>query len=265
MALVLYTEALREFDAALNEIKAYVDFASAANYLRPWAGKMVDWNVLDNDQKTALTGFVSQKDYHVEVGFNGIMVSLAGTFEQFVRRLIRDGILWINKSVTQFEKLQEPLRQQNLFLSGRALATVLNPPAEITYDYELLCKNLGTCRTTGGTLVLNADAFVVGISNTNPTRINESLLRLGVEIDWDIFGRDTTLQALLGETRVRHAANETQKWLKEFIVTRNRVAHSAVGGIQVSETQLRTSIDILAAFAPTLAQAVEEGLKKKHK
>ena len=265
MALTLYTESLREFDAAIAEIRAYVNFASAANHLRPWAGRMVDWNTLDADQRTALTGFVSQKDYHVEVGFNGVMVSLAGTFEQFVRRLIRDGIIWINKSIIQFEKLQEPLRHQNLFLSGRALATVHEPPAEITYDYELLCKNLGTCRAAGGALVLNADAFAVGISNTHAKRIDESLLRIGVEIDWDVFGRNTTLQRLLGETRVRDTANQTQMWLKEFIVTRNRIAHSAVGGIQISETQLTTAIDVLAAFAPTLAQAVEEVLKKNQK
>ena len=265
MALIVYAEALREFEAALADIRAYVRFVSAANRVRPWAAKMVNWDALEPDQTAALKGFVSQKDYHLEVGFNGLMVSLAGTFEDFVRRVIRDGVVWINRSYDRFEKLSDMLRDQNLLRSGHALATILDPPDEITYNYELLCKNLGTCRTDGGALVLNAEAFTVNISNINKKRIDDSLKRMGVLINWDVFGHNTALQTLLGEDRVRDVANETERWLKSFIIKRNRIAHSAIGGIQISDNELNTAIDVLAAFAPTLAQAIEDVLKKTYK
>ena len=265
MPSVLYANALKEFDAALGEIRAYVEFVSASNHLRPRIYPMVDQTVLDNEHRGTLAAFTSHSDYHVETGFNGLVISLAGVFEEFVRRLIRDGVLWINESYGKFEELNEQFRKRNIQQSGYALATVFDPPVETSYDYEELCKNLGTCTLGGGSLVLNAQAFVLNITNVTPARIDDFLKRINVSIDWDMIGKNATLQKLLGETRTRDATKAIKEWLSVFIITRNRLAHSSVGGIQTSEAALVTAIDFFQAFTPALAQVVEDVLKKSHK
>jgi hypothetical protein len=92
MPLTIYQDALKEITASLSEVKLFLSFVVAANQLRPRVGQMIDQGALSQEQKALVLLFIKQKDYTVEVGFNGLIVSLAGAFEQFVRRLIRDGV-----------------------------------------------------------------------------------------------------------------------------------------------------------------------------
>jgi hypothetical protein len=264
MALSIYVGAANEFETALYEINGYLDFVSAAHHLRPRVGTMVDWATLDKDKSGALRGFVDQKEPHVEVGYNGLIIALGAAFEHLVRRLVKEAVLWINTKVDNYNGLPTPIRQQNLIRSGYALATVAEPPVESSYDYELLCRNLATCTSNGGTLVLNADAFSVSITNINEKRINESLSRISVSINWDVFGKNVVLRELFKSKAGRHTAGEVRKYLKEFVIRRNKIAHSGLG-IRVSESDVRTAMSFFKAFAPALAEAVEVVLKKNHK
>jgi hypothetical protein len=261
MPLTIYQDALNEITASIGEVKLFLKFVVAANQLRPRIGPLIDLGTLSNEQRAVVLLFIQQKDYTVEVGFNGLIVSLAGAFEQFVRRLIRDGVQWINKQVAKYETMKVPLLHQNLLRSGHALATVIDPPAEVIYDYETLCLNLGTCRTDGGQLILNADAFAVHLTNMTQPRIDDALERIGVRISWDVFGNDAGMQQVTGKDG-RAATKETKEWLKEFIRKRNRIAHTGIGGIKVTESDVTTAIAFFGAFARVLAAAVEDSVKK---
>jgi hypothetical protein len=260
MATRVFENTLREFNAAVADTRTFMDFAIAAGRIRPWIQKMVVIDGLDGAQKAALTRFVSQKDYQMETGFNGLYVLLAGVFEQFVRQIVRDGVLWLNKSCATFEDLADELRIQNLYRTGLALSSIHEPPVELALDFEAMCRNLGTCCSGGGDLVLNADAFTSRISNITPKRIADSLERIGVAIDWDVFGRDSQIQKLFGVKKVREAANELGSWLSAFIAQRNRIAHTGAVGIQITENELEKALDVLTAMAPVLARAVADKL-----
>lgn len=160
--------------------------------------------------------------------------------------------------------MKVPLRHQNLIRSGHALATILDPPTDVIYDYETLCLNLGTCRTNGGRLILNADAFAVHLTNMTQPRIDDALERIGVQINWDVFGSDAGMQQVTGKIG-REATKETKEWLKEFIKKRNRTAHTGVGGIKITESDVTTAIAFFGAFASVLAAAVEDAVKKSIK
>jgi hypothetical protein len=166
--------------------------------------------------------------------------------------------------VAKYETMKVPLRHQNLLRSGHVLATVIDPPAEVIYDYETLCLNLGTCRTNGGQLILNADAFAVHLTNMTHPRIDDALERIGVKIDWDVFGKDAGMQQVTGKDG-REATKETKEWLKEFIKKRNRIAHTGIGGIKITESDVTAAIAFFGAFAPVLAAAVEDAVKKSIK
>jgi hypothetical protein len=264
MALSIYVNAANEFETALFEIGCYLDFVSTGHHLRPRVGTMVDWTTLDQEQSNALRAFVGQKEPHVEVGYNGLIIALGAAFEHLVRRLVKEAVLWINTKVDNYEKLPTPLRHQNLIRSGYALVTVADPPVESSYDYELLCKNLATCTSNGGILVLNADAFSVSITNINEKRITDSLSRIGVAINWDVFGQNRALQELFSSKPGRRTVDKVQEYLKAFVIRRNKIAHSGLG-IRVSESDVRTAMSFFKAFTPALAEAVEVVLKKNHK
>jgi hypothetical protein len=264
MALVIFQEAVNEFRASLDEVELYFQFAKAANQLRPRVGQMVDIGGLDNTQKALLVGFMTQKEYTVEVGYSGLTVALAGSFEQFVRRLIRDGVQWINKQIEKYEAITIPLLHQNLLRSGHALATVIDPPAEVVYDYETLCFNLGTCRKNGGQLMLNAEAFAVHLTNMTVPKIDDALERIGVKINWDVFGSDQAMQKVTG-LKGREGAKMTEEWLKDFMKVRNRIAHTGIGGAIVADADVVSAIAFFSAFAPVLAATVEAAVKKSIK
>lgn len=267
MALVIYKDAVREFATSLAVIRQYATFVVVAHRLRPWLGGMAVWDGLGEPQMTALQNFISHNEYDMEVGFNGLVISLASAFENFMRRLIREGVLRINESVDTFENLTEPqhkLHQQHLYRSGKVLVAIYEPAVETPFDYEVLCKNLGTCRREGGEMILNADAFASEITNVTPDRIDKALLRIGIEINWDVFGRSAGLQKVFNETKVRETRHKTIDWLKDFIKRRNRIAHSGVGGIQTSEGQLNTALDFFTSFGPVLAEAMDEAVRHEH-
>ena len=112
--------------------------------------------------------------------------------------------------------------------------------------------------------MLNADAFSVSITNINERRITDSLSRIGVAIDWDVFGQNKALQQRFSSKPGRRTVDKVREYLKEFVIRRNRIAHSGLV-IRVSESDVRTSMSFFKAFSPALAEAVEAVLKKNHK
>lgn len=264
MALTIYDAAAKEHAAALEEIDRYMAFVSAAGHVRPWVGSLIDRSMLEQHQVTGLTRFISQKDYQLEVGYGGLLIGIGAAFEHFVRRIIKEGVQWINKKIDKFEKLPESLRQQNWIRSGHALVTVAEPPVEFIFDYEEISHNLSGCRKGGGALILNAEAFSINITNINQKRIDESLNRIGIKLDWDVFGGNKDLQKLFQTKGARDTRDEVQKYLKKFVVQRNRIAHSGIG-VRVVQLDLDTALAFFKAFGLQLGEAVEAALKKTYK
>jgi len=259
----IYAGAVKEFETALYEIRKYLEFVVMANKLRPWMGKLLNWQALVADQKSDVQSFLNNKDYRVEVGFNVLLVAISAASETLLRRLMRDGVTWINAKYDRYDKIPLALRQQNLIRSGLAIATVAEPPAEIAYDYDLLCKNIGTCRKDGGALVLNADAFSVGLSTISRQRIDGTLSKIGLAIDWDYFGREEAFVTHFSTRGVRKTADEVDSYLGEFVKIRNMIAHSGQG-VRTSESQIRTALSFFEIFGPSLALAVEAELARTH-
>jgi len=263
MALAVYNEAVNEFSASIGDVRRYVQFVSVAHHLRPRIGQMLDVGTLQPEHRNILTNYMSQKDYSVVPGFNGLIVVIAAGFEQFMRRLLRDGVLWLNRSVVRFDGMPGHLRHQNLVRSGHALTSVMDPPAEVDYDYEAICRNLGTCWKGGGDLVLNADAFTAYLPPLTAKNIEEVLNdRVRVKLDWDAFGRNLEIQKATGQTRTRDATKETEARLTDFIKKRNRIAHAGTAGPTTTEEELNSIVTFFEAFVPVLAANVEEGLKR---
>jgi hypothetical protein len=265
MAASIFQDAVKQLQASIAETKSLLAFLKSANHFRPRAAEVLnyqDWDDMDTQVKALATEYMNQKDYNIEVAFNGLMVSLSSSFEQFVRRLIRESVGEICRRAQRYDNLQEKVRRQHLLRSGHALATIMEPPVEAGYDYDLICKNLGNCYAGGDQLTLNASVFYIRLAGMTAETITEAFDRIDVSIDWDEFGRDGGMRRALGISGTREAKKETIDWLEAFTKKRNKIAHTGVAGYLTKLTEIEESVAFFEAFAPVLARAAESGIRK---
>jgi hypothetical protein len=266
MADGILINALREFELALDELAGNLEFVRVAKQLRPRLGGMLDWGRLDGEARNLATSFMKQRTVEESLLYRGLVVSLAGAFEQFIRRVLRDSISAINGSAQHYDHLREEIRRQNTFRTGIALQSIFEPPDYLDLDYELLAKNIGTCFTGSRQVVLNADAFTIFVSIISPDKLAEALKHIGIKMNWDDLGRIDAMREVLERHDTRETAKALQESLKRFGRIRNKVAHSGSGGVVVTETDLEQLLRFFRTFASSLTSIVDaelaESLKK---
>lgn len=253
----ILANALGEFELALDDLTSNFEFVCAAARLRPRLNEMLNWAVMDGEAKMLAQRFLDQGAAQETLIYRGLVISLAGAFEQFVRRVVRDGVSHVNTSRLSYDTLHDHLRKQNTYRTGIALQTVFEPLDYLDLDYELLSKNLGTCFIGSKEAVLNADAFAIFLSIIPPEKLVDALERINVKLDWDAFGKDAALQKALDKGGTRETAKALREFLKRFGQTRNKIAHSGSSGIVVTETDFGQYLNVFRTFARALASVVE--------
>ena len=256
----MFQDALKEFDASVTDIETTLEFVKSSAWLRPRLGGMLDWNILEPTVKPGIQMFLKQDTSGVDTVFRGMIIILAGSFEQLVRRFLKDGVIFISKKYPRYSDLPGALVTQNILRSGQALTTIAEPPDHINLNYELLCENLGTTKKTSEAVILNADAFALFYSGLTPHKLEEVFKRIGFELKWDDIGRRPVIQKLFGVTKTREAATAAQSYLKEFTQNRNRSAHSGSGGKEITSSNVSDGIIFLREFATALSELISAKL-----
>jgi len=262
MSAGIFAAALKEFELALEELASNLEFVNAAKQLRPRLGNMLDWQNMDNEAKKLAKLFLEQRAVEESLLYRGMVVSLSGAFEQFVRRILRDSVLAINGAAENYDSIHEEIRKQNAYRTGIALQTIFEPPDYLELDYELLARNMGTCFIGAEKVVLNADAFTIFLSIISPEKITDALKRIGMKMNWDALGAMQAMRRAVEKNDTRETAKALQESLKRFGRTRNKIAHSGSGGVVVTESDLRQLLKFFRTFSGALIAFVETELRK---
>jgi hypothetical protein len=262
MANGILQESLKEFELALDDLTSNLEFVRAARQLRPRLSDMLDWQHMDDEAKRLAGAFLRQRTEDESVLYRGMVVSLAGAFEQFVRRVLRDSIRAINTACGGYDRIHEEIRRQNVYRSGLAMQTIFEPPDYLELDYELLSKNIGTCFVGSPQAVLNADAFTIFLSIISPEKLGDALKRVGVTMNWDALGAIEPLRKAVDTQDTRETAKAIQESLKKFGRMRNKIAHSGSTGLAVSESELEQLLKFFRVFARGFSNVVAAGIKK---
>ena len=253
--------AVKEFELALDDLASNFEFVRlSAARLRPRLADMLNWKIMDVDAKALATKFLKQGAAQENILYRGLVISLAGAFEQFVRRILRDAVLNVNKSELPFDDLNDGLRRQNAYRTGIALQTIFEPLDHLELDYELLSKNIGTCWIGSKKPVLNADAFGIFLSVISPEKLSDALQRIGIRLQWDVLGKDSGVRNALKKEDARETAKALQEFLKRFGQTRNKIAHTGSSGIVVAETDFEQLLKVFRSFVRALTSFVEAKL-----
>jgi hypothetical protein len=257
--------ALKEFELALDDLSSNLDFIQAASHLRPRLKDMLHWQLMDGGAKTLATTFLRQTGSQESVLYRGMVVSLSGAFEQFVRRIIRDGILILSGTGVSYDSLDEAIKKENFYRSGIALGTVHEPLDYLELDYESLAKNLGTCFGGSAQATLNAEAFAIFLPIVSPKNLADAFRRIGVNINWDQFGAVAAMQKALGKKGSRETAKAVEEYLQRFGQMRNKIAHTGSSGIVVTESDFEQLLSFFRIFGRAMAQVVESDLAKRQR
>jgi len=265
MADTSLSKGVSEFESALDDIASSLEFVRSASRLRPRLKEMLHWEYMDLDAKALATTFLRQRTAEDSLLYRGMVISLAGAFEQFVRRTIRDSILAINSKARNYDSLDENLRKENFYRTGIALGTIHEPLDYFDLDYESLAKNVGTCFRGSPETLLNAEAFAIFLPTISPKSLSDALRRVGMELRWDDLGKTQSMRDVLETSDTRETANAAEEFLKRFGQMRNKIAHTGNSGIVVSDVDLEQFIKTFRAFARSFAAIVQGGINKRAK
>lgn len=265
MSAGILKNAAKEFDLAMDDIASNFEFVRTASRLRPRLKEMLHWEGMDGEAKAMVAAFLKQESTELSLLYRGLVVSLAGAFEQFVRRVLRDGVHAISGggAGVNYDGLDEHIKNENIYRSGIALQTIREPLDYLDFDYESMSKNLGTCFSGSGQAVLNAEAFAVFLSIISPKNLDDALKRIGIDLKWDDLGRLGPLQKALDRDATRETAKAIQDFLKRFGQTRNKIAHSGSSGVVVTELDFEQLLRFFRVLAPALAAIAETALAKR--
>jgi hypothetical protein len=255
--------ATTQLHIALDEVEASLRFVSVASHLRPRLGPLIQWSCLDTAAKDLVNNFLKQNTDRTEIIYRGMIAFIYGGFEQFVREVITEVVTVVDRNTTNFNQLSDAMRIQNMVRTGYALKTAAEPPDHLVFDYHLLCRNIGSCIPDSENFRLNAEAFTLLVWSVAPKHLTDMFHKVGIDLNMDEFGKTQALREILGTSGTRQTANAAEEYLRKFIQTRNRIAHTGSGGITIAESDVVMAVGFFRAFSGTLADLVHKGLEKR--
>jgi RiboL-PSP-HEPN len=224
---------------------------------------MLRWDNLGSEEMSLARNFLNQRNADESLLYRGMVISLAGAFEHFIRRILRDSVVAIGGSATSYESLDAGIKKENFYRTGLALGTIHEPLDYLDLNYESLAKNLGTCFPGSAQALLNAEAFAIFISIISPRNLEEALRRIGVTLRWDDFGKVEEVQKTLEIKGTRDTAKAVEANLKQFGKMRNKIAHSGSSGLVVTELEFERLLQFFRVFGRTLIGVVQTDLSKR--
>jgi HEPN superfamily RiboL-PSP-like protein len=263
MANTFAENALKEFDATLDELGSSLEFLKASSKLRPRLGDFLDWPGMSGDAKSLVGQYFKHTSPEPIPFYRGIVIILVGTLEHLLRNLIQEAVLRLSQTTATYDELDDKIKKENIRRSGQALTTIVKPLDHFEFDYYSLCKNLGSCIPGSKEFRLNAVAFGVFISTMGSDNLEEAFRRLGINLDWDELARDSGLQRFFDRSTIRETNKDIQDYLTDFIKKRNKLAHTGGSGITFSSDEIENLIRFVRLLGKRLAVMVNRESKSK--
>ena len=253
-----------ELILSLEDLSATTQLFARASRLRPRLNAMLRWETLQAEERRLVSEFIEYRDANEKIVSLSLIVVCYGLLEKFVRELLERAVAVINSELKIFDRLPKSLTNENIFRTGVALQSIRGTRSHLKFEYSLLARNLGTCAIGADSYVLNAQCFSFGHGILTPTSIDHLFQRIGVELDWDRFGANSKLKALLGEPRTRDCTKATRNFLEDLVTKRNVVAHSGGLEIVITDNEFERVKNILPIFCTILVEQVATQLQSKY-
>jgi hypothetical protein len=246
---------LRELNARLDELEANLVFVASATTLRPRLGGVLNWQVGGEVVRLA-QNYLNAAASRPENLYAALLVRAIAAFERFCRQLVENATVRTGVRSAQYEDLAKHIRERNVVLTGRLLASLDEPRDHLTFDPTTLAQNLASCTPGSASFRLNAAAFAAVVVSGRPLVLERALRNLDVENWRDAVGGTPGLQRLLATAGARATGHAVYQRLEELCRWRNIIAHAGDSEPVVNEEDLHDAIEFLRALAAALGQVV---------
>ena len=252
--------ALKEFEIRAELLLADIQFLERSFQLRPRIFEILNYEGTADMVKMA-TEFGETSGADPSLFCGPLLVRLIGSFERFLRMVLRDAIESWSKRARNFSELPDGLGDRNLVLTGRLISSIDAPRDYLKIDAISLIDNLVTCRDGGGSYQLNPLAFMDLISGITPEIVEKGLKAVRIKQWENAVAANKKLQGLLGQTRTVDTSKEMLVRLKKLSRWRNNWAHGGDEEVSLTFRELREELDFLIAFGRALDAVVSSQIQ----
>lgn len=217
----------RALDARLGEAETAAKFVGTALSLRPRLGRAaIPWDSLSGEDRELTQRFLSARDVSADPLIPSLLVICYGAFEAYINEMIKRAADAVGATRTAIDKLPESLLVENVFRTGRAYLTAKAESAHKRFDFPALARALAACEPGNREFSLNAECFGYEIGVVSLENLRRALARLGVDLNWDSFGRDADIRRILGHDSTRRCAKAVETTVQDLVRDRNVISHT---------------------------------------
>jgi len=216
---------VQEFCLDLDRLRR---ICSLSDMLAVFRSSAFDPAVIGEDTLKEVSSQLHAKvvDAHAEMPIlNGVLLLyLAGRFENFVREIFEDLSDQIAGQCNDFNQLPRQMRQNLTKFTAEVIA---NPRkyghAEngVVAFVSTMADNLNGRPLKG----VNSKCLSITSENMWPETLAEVFSRIGADKSWERLGQQASVQTFFHVDQPERATKEAKKFLNEFMVLRNQIAH----------------------------------------
>lgn len=246
---------LLALDTHIEELNELLDAYDIMPKLRSGLNGMLAWDKLRQDEKALVKDFFGTGTYSGRALYNSLYLSSVASFEAFLYASLASLLRRINAKGQPFIDLPPSFRSKYLVLCGKVLATLHNPPAHMSIDYLLVCKNLSTTDDPAR-VVLNPEVVAYVHNILDLTNYFDFIKSLGATLDYDGISKAPQVEVEFGAGGTRDRAKDIESFLDGMIVERNRIAHTGMSSSDIGREQIREHCKKVQCIARYLSSQV---------
>ncbi|GEO24189.1 HEPN domain-containing protein [Cyclobacterium qasimii] len=245
--------------AFYDELKLIIDNLELSSRVRAIINETTRWETLQHEQRNSINEFLKIEAAPNRTVSNSLFMSSVSGFENFLRNLLSS----VLREMESSNNIPEAIRNRNLQLSGVALSQLYSPPSHVKLDYQRITQKLGTCYSKEVKLNEEISFFIKSILELD--NVLAFLKDCGIKIDWDDFSSSEDIKEFLGTTNPRETGKALKKQVKEYVESRNRIAHTGLNSSDLALNEVYGAINFFLFIAQFLTSQSETQLKSNGK
>lgn len=251
----IYQRSLDEFRACVDVVRLSDEFLHLARQLRPRLGQFIRWEAVKQTEQPLIQKFLGSEPEN-EITSQGLVIRLCAAFETFLKQLVRDSVRQLNSKRQKFNDIDPRLVLANRHFSGVVLSRVKYPDGVTVYDYDQICRDLGTCEPKG-TPTLIAESFAISVESMSKDAIEGVFDLFQQSLSWDSIAKNVAFDKLRGTQSTRAYAKSIQADIARLQKLRNRFAHSGYIGNELRQNQVSEEAEFLFGLASSISDELE--------
>lgn len=221
-----------------EELESIIGNLEISTRLKSVVNETTRWEAISAEDRLLVNQFIKIESVPYRTVTNSLFISAISGFENFLRSLLSS----IVKEVESYKEIPRAIINKNLQLSGVALSVFYSPPSHIKLDYPQMARNLHTCFSETEEVRLNQEITGFIKSLLDLDNVFSFLSDCEIYINWDDFGRNEEIRALLNTVNPRDTGKSLKRQLKRYIEDRNRIAHTGLSSSDISMNELKESM-----------------------